>query len=75
MTWKTYEDNIANNSTYYVATEFLGRGKYNKIKFTDLEKAKKYKDNVLAKNTLAKIIVYGIAEIEGKFTTSQTAVY
>lgn len=75
MTWKTYEDNIVDNITYYIATEFLGRGKYNKVKFTDLEKAKQFKDNLLIKDPSSRIIIYGVAEIEGKYTTSQTPVY
>lgn len=75
MNWKTQEDKILNNITYYIATEFLGRGKYNKVKFTDFQKAKDYKDNALSKQPRARIIVYGIAEMQDKYTTSQTPVY
>jgi len=57
-----YDQYLLENAHSYMVTQFLGRGKYDKRYFKELESAKEYYNNIKCKDQLSKLIVYAISK-------------
>ena len=61
-----YNQYLKDNITHYLVTTFLGRGKYEKIRFDVFEQAKSYYLDLKKNNPSTKTVVYGISQPKEK---------
>ena len=61
-----YNQYLKDNITHYLVTTFLGRGKYEKIRFDVFEQAKSYYLKLKEDNPCTQTVVYGISQPKEK---------
>ena len=65
-TWQGYEEEMFKHVTGYMVTEFLGRGKYEKVAFESLQEARNYEFNVKANRPTARVLIYAVCKPQGR---------
>lgn len=56
-----YDAYLVRHSVGYMVTQFLGRGQYNKTKFSSIDEANQYVVDIKKDNPNARVMVYGLS--------------